>query len=245
MNEVSQPGGPFFSVITPSFNQAAFIEQTIASVLQQKDQAFEHIVIDGGSKDGTVEILKKFPHLSWVSEPDRGQAHALNKGLARAAGKIIAWINSDDWYEPGAFSAVANFFNEHPDAKIVMGDCNLVDERGNKTGHIVNAARGFNELKKYWKGKSIPTQPALFFWRELIEECGPADESLFYAMDYDLWMRFARKHRFHRLERTLANYRFHPKAKGGDGNWDKFKPEWRKVHDRYASKFDLGRLIYG
>src|SRR5437016_162728 len=103
------------SVVTPTFNQAPFIEQTIQSVLDQRPAAFEHIVIDGGSTDGTLEILAKYNHLKWISERDNGQSDALNKGFKKATGEIIGWINSDDWYEPGTFALVAKFFAENPD----------------------------------------------------------------------------------------------------------------------------------
>lgn len=137
---------PKISVVTPSFNQAQYIEKTIQSVIQQDYPNFEHIVIDGGSTDGTIEILKKYAHLKWISEKDRGQSDALNKGLKSADGEIIAWIDSDDWYEQDTFSAVARFFLGNQDKNVVMGDCNLVDEHGNIFDHVINVERGFEEL---------------------------------------------------------------------------------------------------
>lgn len=223
-----------FSVVTPSYNQGEYIDQTIKSVVAQEYADFEHFVIDGGSDDHTVRILKKYPHLVWVSEKDRGQSDAVNKGFKLATGDIIAWINSDDWYEPGTFTAVAEFFAANPDKNIVMGNCNLVDSRGKVTGQVKNFERGFDALKKYWVGESIPTQPAIFFRRELLEKQGFLDESLHLAMDFDLWMRFSLQNRFYHLDRTVANYRFHDAAKGGDRDWDKFVPEWKTVYKRYA-----------
>ncbi len=222
------------SVITPSFNQGGYIEQTIRSVMAQNYPNHEHIIIDGGSDDDTVNILKRYTHIRWLSEKDRGQSDAINKGFRMATGDIIAWINSDDWYEPGTFSLIADFFHRHPDRNIVMGNCNLVDEHGVIFDTVVNHERGFDELKQHWVPRSIPTQPAIFFRRSLLDEFGLLDESLHYAMDYDLWMRFAQRNRFHHLDVTVANYRFHSAAKGGDHDWSKFLPDCKKVVDRYA-----------
>lgn len=234
---------PFFSVVTPSFNQGAFIEQTIRSVLEQNYPNFEHIIFDGQSTDHTVEVLKRFRHLTWKSEKDNGQSSALNKALRLARGDIIAWINSDDWYEPGAFLTVANFFARNPDKNIVMGDCRCLDANGRDLGVVVNDERGFEELRKYWKPRSIPTQPAIFFRRQLLDEVGLLDETLHYGMDFDLWLRFAQKHRFFHIDRVVANYRFHDAAKGGDGDWKKFMPDWRKVYARHCKKFCVEHSI--
>ncbi len=224
-----------FSVITPSFNQGEYIEQTIRSVIAQDYPSFEHIVIDGGSTDQTISILRKYPHLTWISEEDSGQSDALNKGFRMVTGDIIAWINSDDWYEPIAFKIVEEFFAVNCDKNVVMGDCNLVDSIGKVFGKVVNSERGFDEIKKYWVGESIPTQPAIFFRKKLLDEFGFLDESLHFAMDFDLWMRFAQKNRFFHLNRVVANYRFHHAAKGGDQDWTKFKYEWKMVYKRYAA----------
>ena len=229
-------GSPLISVVTPSFNQGEFIEQTISSVLEQDYPNFEHIVMDGGSRDRTVEILGRHPHLIWKSEPDMGQSDALNKALRLAKGEIIAWINSDDWYELGAFKAVAEFFRANPDKHIVMGNCNLTDEHGNAFDKVVNHPRGFDQLKEYWVGNSIPTQPAVFFRKRLLSESGYPDESLRYGMDYDLWMKFAGKHYFYHIDKTLANYRFHRAAKNVDQDWSNCFPEWKLVHDRYLNQ---------
>ena len=233
-NEVIQfQNLPRISVITPSFNQASYIEQTIKSVLDQNYPNFEHIIIDGGSTDGTINILKKYPHLNWVSEKDRGQSDALNKGFNLANGEIVAWINSDDWYEPGTFIEAARFFEENECKNVVMGNCNLVDEDGKIFDRVINYERGFEELRNYKVPRSIPTQPAIFFRKKILEEVGLLDLNLRYTMDYDLWMRFSKKDHFFHINRTFANYRFHKDAKIGDRNWEKIYPECERIKQKY------------
>jgi len=227
-----------FSVITPSYNQGEYIEETITSVLNQNYSNFEHIIIDGGSIDKTISILKKHPHLKYISEADMGQADALNKGFKMATGEIIAWINSDDWYEPEVFFDIERFFTCNPEKMIVMGDCNLVNEHGTVFNIVVNNERGYKELRKYWVSQSIPTQPAIFFKKRLIDEFGLLDKSLHYAMDYDLWIRFSKRYRFYRLSRVVSNYRFHSSAKGGGHDWSIFVPEWKLVYKRHVNLYD-------
>lgn len=234
---------PKISVITPSFNQGKYIEQTIQSVLEQNYPNFEHIIMDGGSGDKSVEILKNYPHLIWKSEKDKGQADAVNKALKIADGEIIAWINSDDWYAAEAFFRIAKFFLENPEKNIVMGDCHLVNEQNQIFDTVVNHERGFDELKKYWVGRSIPTQPAIFFRKSLIDQFGYLDETLFFAMDYDLWLRFALENRFYHLNKIVAYYRFHSQAKGGNQNWSKFIPEWKRISEKYQSQREQRPLI--
>ena len=126
---------PKISIVTPSLNQGQFIKRTILSVLKQGCHNIEYIVMDGGSTDNTVEILKKYEdRLIWKSEPDRGQSHAINKGFRMATGEIIGWLNSDDTYEPDALKTVIQFFSEHPEIDLIYGDCNMIDENDNIIG---------------------------------------------------------------------------------------------------------------
>jgi|GEM_PF-326076 len=231
---------PRFSVITPSFNQGKYIEKCILSVVQQNYPNIEHIVIDGGSDDETITILSKYPGVRWISEKDNGQSDALNKGFDMASGEIIAWINSDDWYEPGVFRFIAKYFNEYPDRNVVMGDCQLWNEEGKTFDKVINYERGFIEMSRYWVGRSIPAQPGIFFRRELLLEFGGLDVNLHYAMDYDLWMRFSSKNWFNHLDLTVANMLFHQGSKSGAvEDWQKFIPECKTVFDRYVKSKNI------
>ncbi|MBI5304090.1 MAG: glycosyltransferase [Chloroflexi bacterium] len=176
---------PRISIVTPSFNQAAFIEETLRSVLLQSYPNLEYIVVDGGSTDGSVEIIRRYERWLtwWVSEPDRGQAHALNKGFARATGDLVAWINSDDRYLPNAFARVAETFRQNPAAGLVFGKIELLlDDRAQVIGYPTRAERMLDELV-------LPYQPACFFARAVLQRVGALNEALAYALDADLLVR--------------------------------------------------------
>lgn len=205
---------PLVSVVTPSYNQGLYIKATIQSVLNQDYPRIEHIVVDGGSTDETLSILKKYLHLKWISEPDRGQSHAINKGFQMATGEIIAWLNSDDTYLPGAVTAAVETLDKRKGRYIVMGQCPFIDEKGNPTGVFhPSAYRSRRDLVKIWKGLYSIPQPTVFFFRELIDEFGGLDESLYFAMDYEIWLRFSKKCRFTLIKKPLATYRLHEKSK--------------------------------
>lgn len=201
---------PKISVITVSLNQGEYIEKNIKSILAQDYQNFEHIVIDGGSTDNTIKILKKYPHLKWVSEKDRGQSHAMNKGLSRATGEIIYILNSDDMGDNGAFEAVAKFFIEHPTAKVVYGNCRIIDEDGQE---VKIERPDFFDLKRQLNIGNMIKQEATFFKKEIIDKVGMMNEKYRYAMDYDLWCRAAKFYRFYKIDRVLGNFRIHPTSK--------------------------------
>lgn len=186
---------PKFSVITVSYNHAEFIRTTIDSVLAQEYPNFEHIIVDGGSTDETLEILRSYNHLKWTSEPDRGISHALNKGIERATGDVIAWINSDDWYERGTFLEVAKHVQKNP---VVLGNAVETDRQGVPRQAFKNHPRTYYDLLKYWVPLAWLAQPAVFFTKEAIESVRlPSgeyiDETFHYAMDYDLWLRLSEK----------------------------------------------------
>jgi glycosyltransferase involved in cell wall biosynthesis len=179
---------PPVTIVTPSFNQAEFIEATLRSVLLQDYPNLEYIVVDGGSTDGTLEVLYKYAPLldHWVSEPDRGQAHAINKGLMRASGEIVAWLNSDDYYTPGAVArAVAHYIAE-ADLDWLYGDCLLVHH---PEGTLEPCPSRSFDFASALDGDCPISQPSVFLRRSLLDRIGLLDESFAYAMDYDLWLR--------------------------------------------------------
>lgn len=229
---------PKFSVVTVSFNHADFIRQTIESVLMQRYPNFEHLIIDGGSTDETTDILNAYPHLVWTSEPDRGQSHALNKGFARATGDIIAWINSDDWYAPGIFKDIALALEE---CSIVMGACELTDKYGAFKELYPNYERSWFDLLKYWVFHSSPSQPSIFFRRELLEEFklpngNYIDEDLDFCMDFDLWLRITAKHPLaRRIPRVFSYYRTYESNKTGE-MMDATYREMARVFRRHANR---------
>lgn len=186
---------PLISVITPSFRQAGFLSQTMRSVLEQDYPALEYIVIDGGSNDGSREIIAAHNDrlAYWVSEPDRGQVHAINKGLERATGQILCYLNSDDLFHLGALRAVADAFMTNPDADIFHGRCSTIDENGTPLereffGDIDSPAKILDLWSVWFAGKNV-VQPEVFWTRRLMDRIGLFDEAFNYAMDYDYWTR--------------------------------------------------------
>jgi GT2 family glycosyltransferase len=232
---------PRITVITPSFNQADFIEETLRSVLLQGYPALEYLVIDGGSSDGSVEMIRRYePWLAfWESEPDRGQAHAINKGFARATGTILAWLNSDDTYLPGALATIASAFQRAPAARLVYGAAYFTDEAGRVVDRYEGRplGPGWRRLQ-YWKGWGIP-QPAVFFDRRLLAEHGGLDESYHYALDYEWLIRVSRQAPFLCLSEPLATYRMWAGSKTGDweANKHRFFAECRRANRMHAPMY--------
>jgi glycosyltransferase involved in cell wall biosynthesis len=210
MNSAASAGKPAVTIITPSFNQGAFIRRTIESVMAQGVPALEHLVFDGGSTDETTEVLKSCNHaVSWISQPDRGQTHAVNKGLIAARGDIIGWLNSDDIYYPGAVMSVMNFFNRHPDVEILYGMADHIDEHDNCIEPYYNEPWDYERLKEI----CFICQPAVFFRRSVVERYGLLDEGLRYCMDYEYWLRVGRETPFYYLEQKLAGSRLYRETK--------------------------------
>ena len=203
---------PLISVVTPSFNQAGFIEATLRSVLEQDYPKTEYLVIDGGSRDGSVEIIRRYGDrlTRWVSEPDRGQSHAINKGFAMARGDVLAWLNSDDTYLPGTLAAVGEYFASHPETDLVYGDYAYIDPLGRTLWrrHVFGAMRYETLLYHDYLG-----QPSVFFRRSLLDRIGPLDETLDYHLDWDLFLRMWKVCRPVHLPRVLATFRLVPGAK--------------------------------
>lgn len=204
---------PKVSIVTPSFNQGSYIEATINSVQNQSYTNYEHIIIDGGSTDNTNAVLSRYPHLVVIQEHDNGQADAVNKGLRAATGDIIGWLNSDDTYYPGVFESVAKVISPKRGIQIVLGRCAYIDEEGNPTGREhPSEFSSHRRMVEIWKDYTIP-QPAVFFHRSVYERCGGLDESLYFALDYDLFLRYSSCFQFHQVDELWATYRIHDTSK--------------------------------
>ena len=228
---------PRISVVTPSYQQASFLEQTIRSVLDQGYPNLEYIVMDGGSTDGSVEIIERYAdRLSfWVSESDDGQSDAINKGFAHATGDIYCWINSDDYLEPNSLERVAKYFVEHPECEVLHGVCRCVDESGrDQSAEPLRMMKGtVPEALATWTQNWFAQQST--FWRaDLWKDVGGLDCSLHYAMDYDLWQKFAARTTFHVISDVLASYRFHQAAKCS-ADWGKLIAEIVDVQARHSA----------
>ncbi len=227
---------PKISIITPSFNQGRFIEKTILSVLNQNYPNLEYIIIDGGSTDTSVEIIKKYESqlAYWVSEPDNGQSHALNKGFEKATGDILAYLNSDDWYEDNVFKYIAECFIKNK-LHVLLGNCTILFQNPAIQSFVrkpINVS--FESLLQYWKINFCPPQPSVFFSKELLDKVGIIDESLNYGMDLDLWLRMAQKSTFYYIDKNLSYYLIHDTSKSGFGDgFGNFVLEWKRVCRKY------------
>jgi glycosyltransferase involved in cell wall biosynthesis len=201
---------PRISVITPAYNAAGTIAAALESVRAQGYPDVEHIVVDGGSTDGTVELLERAEGIRWTSEPDRGLAHAMNKGIAMATGEIVGELNADDVYEPGALASVADGFSRHPDAEWLTGRCAIVDGEGREIRRAITAYK--NALLRNYSVSLYLTQnfisaPATFFRANVLEEVGGFDERYRISVDYDLQLKFARRGDPVVLDQRLASFR--------------------------------------
>ena len=221
---------PLVSIVTPSFNQARYLESTICSVLNQDYPNIEYILVDGGSTDESAEIIRRYSNRLawWVSEKDRGQTDAINKGFARANGKILAWLNSDDTYEINAVREAVAFLQNRPEVGLVYGDTNFIDENGCMIGHFPASQTDYRRLRRGYV--HIPQQSA--FWRaDLWSKVGPLDPSFYFAMDYDLWVRLAALAPVVYYPRHWANFRLHTQGKTIAAD-DRCWPEMLQVHYR-------------
>lgn len=210
---------PKITIVTPGLNQAEFLEEAITSVLSQDYPNLEYIIIDGGSRDDSVEIIKKYQDeiTYWVSEPDRGQSHALNKGLTQAQGEIFSFLNADDFLCPGALQAVAEYFAGHPDCDVIYGRCLQVDKNGRALNSHQGRVRGLMEMLAVWdhwfKGEYL-ISPEVFMRTDAVKSVGGFREEIDLVMDYELWLRLlAHGCRFHAIDAQLAGFRYHDSAK--------------------------------
>ncbi|MFC4261268.1 glycosyltransferase family 2 protein [Ferruginibacter yonginensis] len=207
---------PTISIITPSYNQGAYIEQTILSIINQGYPNLEYIIIDGGSTDDTVQIIEKYAaHITyWVSEPDKGQSDAINKGLAHCTGTIFNWINSDDYLEPGALFAIAHAFMQHPQALQVSGYCRIFEEGTNATMQL-HRCMLFADTATTIVEQRI-NQPGAFYQLAVVKALGGVNTQLHYVMDLALWLRFLcayGQERIVLIDDTIAHFRVHPNSK--------------------------------
>lgn len=198
------------SIVTPSYNQVEFIEETIQSVINQNYDDVEHIVIDGGSTDGTVSILKKYSHLKWTSQKDLGQSNALNKGFQKVTGDIVAWLNSDDYYENNVFGNIMQYFEMNSDCMFLYGDITFVDRKRRLLGLISGDTMNYENLVKC---PDIVRQPSCFWRRKIMQELGGIDENLQLVMDFDYFLRITKKYPIHYINRNLSYYRYYVENK--------------------------------
>ena len=232
---------PTVTVITPVFNAARTLPETLASVREQGYPKLEHIVVDGGSTDGTVELLREADGIRWISEPDRGLAHALNKGIGLATGDVIGELNADDLYEPGTLQAVGEAFASRPEAMWLTGYCRIIDAEGREIRRAVTAYKNAF-LRRYSLGlyltHNFVSAPATFFRRGTLEAAGGFDERYRISVDYDLQLRIARRHDPIVLRRPLASFRMVEGTLSMSG----FRTQFRE-HAEQARRHGRGHVV--
>jgi len=243
---------PKISIVTPSYNQGEFLEETIRSILLQNYPNLEYIIIDGGSADNSVEIIKKYePWLTyWVSEKDDGQADAVNKGLTQSTGEIKGWLNSDDYYEREIFSKVASEIDARRNKYILHGVTRAIDKDGNKIRVWHTRTANFYSLISQYRLCQIgglvymPNQPSVFWHKKVYENIGSLNKELKYVMDYEYWMRMLKRgYRFYAIDQIISNYRFHGAAKNPDG-WKNCLMGWKQIGGKYFSELPLIKKFF-
>jgi glycosyltransferase involved in cell wall biosynthesis len=235
MERLVNEGLPLVSIVTPSFNQAAYLEAAIQSVLGQDYPRLEYVIVDGGSTDGSLDIVRRYAErlTHWSSEPDSGQTEAINKGFARATGDILAWLNSDDVYYPGAVREAVAFLQAHPEVGMVYGDAEFINESGKAVGRF--PARQTSQARLRRGYVHIPQQ-ASFFRASLWKMVAPLDPAFYFAMDYDLWVRIAGLAQLHYRPGAWAGFRLHADAKTSTAA-DRCWPEMLRVHRREGGSY--------
>lgn len=224
-----------FSIITPSFNQGKFIEETLESVFNQTYTNYEHIIIDGGSTDETIEILKKYKakypsKIKWISEKDKGQSDAINKGLKMAAGDILCYLNSDDIFIPNTLQLVADFFTKNKEADWLTGNYIIIDENGNEIQSFIKnyktilASMPFKE--RLLEIVNFINQPSTFWRKQVYKKIGGFSLDYRYNMDYDYWIRMIKAgYKINYINKPLSKFRIHRKSKGGSGYKIQFRED--------------------
>ena len=242
---------PKLSIVTPSYNQGEFIEETIRSVLMQNYPDLEYIIIDGGSADKTLQIIKNYEDWIsyWVSEKDRGQSHAINKGLRRCTGEVAAWINSDDFYAEGVFTDVIRLMCDQGmiTKDIIHGNCIQVDTDSRKVRRMEGGAVNRKYLLQVWKKNRI-AQPSVFIKKSILDRF-TLDENLEYVLDWELWMRMAGEYSFSYFPKVFAYFRVHRRSKTFM-EWPFFEKEQKKIvrrllfKERMGIKFQMRYLLW-
>src|SRR5574341_422297 len=233
---------PSISIVTPTLNQRHFIEATIDSVLQQGYPNLDYLVVDGGSTDGTRDLLPAYEgNLRWISQSGTGQTAAINQGWQMASGEVMAWINSDDVYAPEALLRVGEYFQRHPEVDIVYGDCEMIDANGRFLKMYPTRRFDFVELVR--STINFIPQPATFLRRSVLEKTGLLDESLSYVMDFDYWLRAGLQHDIQYLPEKLAALRLHATAKSV-AQLGKFAVELVQVYQNLFGRDDLPAEIF-
>jgi glycosyltransferase involved in cell wall biosynthesis len=220
---------PKISIVTPSLNQGKYIEDCIQSVLNQNYPNFEHIIIDGGSTDGTIEILKKYPHLKWISEPDEGQSDAINKGFRISTGDIIAWLNSDDYYCENIFYKIAKIFYDNNNIYWIYGNSRFVDQNGKLISHKKALPFSHFILKV---GGFLIHQPSVFLRKEILKEIGYLNENFHGVMDIEWYNRIAIIYKPRQVNIDIACFRWHPNSKSSSPK--KSEHEIRSLNERIS-----------
>jgi len=223
------------SVVTPSYNQVKYVEQTLRSVIGQRADVHEYFVMDGGSTDGSVDVIRRYADRIdyWISEKDRGQSDAIHKGFSRATGDVLCWLNSDDLFLPGALRTVREAFDRHPEWDVVLGYHVNIDAEGRLTAVHRIPGQTLSWLK--W-GILHVAQQACFFRRSLYERVGGLDLSLHCVMDSELWIRFlAAGAKWGHVREHLAAYRLHEETKTAEWHKGKYASEDRKLDEKYPA----------
>jgi glycosyltransferase involved in cell wall biosynthesis len=231
------------TIVTPSLNQGAFIRGAIASVLEQSYPNIEYIIMDAGSTDATKEVVAPYAdRLVFISEPDRGQSHAINKGWKLGKGEILAWLCADDLLLPGTVQTMVDTFTSHPDAAVVFGGCEMLDPHGRSIG-VMPA----NEHNRWMltHGYDYVAQPAAFVSRRAIEAIGFVDETLHFGMDWDLFIRLSALGPFVPIPRVLANAHIYPETKSMSGGYRRWRELVMIMRRHGAGRYPPGYFIYG
>lgn len=242
---MASPGAarwPTISVVTPSLNQARFLAEAIESVAGQSRPPLEHVVVDGGSTEGTREVLKRYadlPHLRWVSEPDRGQSDAINKGVALARGDVVGWLNADDRYVPGALAAIADAFGRYPDADVVYGSGARIDE----AGRVIKQVPATSFDRRRIRSAFFVVQPSMFFRRATFLRVGGLTVSVHFCMDWEFLLKLGPSARVYAIPDPVGQWRTWRGTKTARGGWERMR-EIALVGRRYNGPLDRNHVSF-